>query len=230
MRSSQEKQRKSAAPVPARRTRPVQYRLTKSDAEIQAEARVKRAERVALLDRDEDDYSEFLYAVLGTAVFFFLVQTLSSVLIANYRGAVITIESWKHVLPYIQIAGSPASFIEVTTWSTAATVLLGSARTMHALAFQRKNLQVLDGRATALLMGGLLLAYEYLRHLIDPPVIDTWIYAQTMAGVVAATVIYLGFRPTGHQSAHAEQRARPTRDDRAISPTQATEQRKRLQR
>ncbi|MEZ5227640.1 MAG: hypothetical protein R2710_13490 [Acidimicrobiales bacterium] len=230
MRPSQEKQRHSAVPVPARRTRPVHYRLTKTEAELQAEAQAKRAERIAVLQRDDDDYTDFLYSMLGTAVFFFLVQIVASVMIANYLGVAVSIKVWAKVLPYIELRGGLTEFIKVTTYSTAATVLLGTVRSMATLAFWRKNIQVVDGRATALLMSGLLLAYQYIRHLMNPPVIDTWIYAQTMAGVVAATVIYLGFRPTGHQSAPAESPARPTRVERALSPTQATEQGKRIPR
>ncbi len=144
--------------------------------------------------------------MLGTAIFFFVVQTLASIMIANFQGVTITIKLWNHLLPYIELRGDLNRFVFITTWSSATTVLLGSLRAMAALAFQRKNVQILDGRATALLMGGLLLAYQYIRHALNPPVIDTWIYAQTMAGVVAATVVYLGFRPTGHQSAPAESR------------------------
>ncbi len=223
MRTSQEKQRQRTAPAPARRTRPVHYRLTKSEAEIAAEAGERRSQPPASAS-DEEDYSPFLYSMLGTAMFVFLVQTISSLIIANYFGASIGIELWFGLMPYIQLTVSPSSFISISTWASVATVLVATLRSMFALAFLRKSRQVLDGRAMGLVMGGLLLVYQYIRHLLNPPLIDTWVYAQTMAGVVAATVIYLGFRPTGHQSAHAERAARPTRVGRSTNPTQATEQ------
>ena len=226
MRSSQEKQRTRAAPTPTRRTRPVHYRLTKSEAEVEAEARAIRNQRATSIRRDDDDYTPFLLSMLGTAIFFFVVQTLASILIANYQGATIEIDLWMHVAPYILMTVEPSSFVAITTWSSVTTVVLGTLRAMSALVFQRKNPQVIDGRSTALLMGGLLLVYQYVRHTFNPPLIDTWVYAQTMAGIVAATVIYLGFRPTVHQSAYAERSARSTPVERTASPTQTTEQRK----
>ncbi len=186
---------------------------------MHAEAQAQRAQRTAVLD-NEEDYTEFLYSMFGTAVFFFIVQTLASLVIANFVDMTITVKLWKFVLPYIELRGNLTDFVKITTWSSTATVLLGSLRAMAALVFLRKKVQVLDGQATALLMGGLLLAYQYIRHMLNPPVIDTWVYAQTMAGIVAATVIYLGFRPTGHQSAPAEPRTRPTRVERSIPPKQ----------
>lgn len=223
MRSSQEKQRGRIASTPARRTRPVHYRLTKTEAEIEAEVRARRVERSAALVY-EDDYSPFLLSVLGTAVFVFMIQAFSSLLIANYHGAEIRIDFWLGVFPFIKFYVTPASYLAITTWATVTTVVLITLRALAAVTFRRDNIQVLDGRATALLMAGLLLVYQYIRHLLSPPVVDTWIFAQAMAGVIAATVIYLGFRPTGNQSAPAERTTRPTRVERFSPSTQATEQ------
>ena len=180
-----------------------------------------------MAEDDGEDYSDFMAGVFGTAIVMFVAQVLSSVMIANWFGATIQLALAFGFVPFLQIEAGPSVFVDIATWSTVATVAVVSTRVMVVLAFRRSSPQMLDGRAMGLLMSGLLLFYQFLRHVMsDVPIVDTWVFAQAAAGVIAATVIYLGFRPDGAQSARAETPRRPTRVERSTPSTQATNPRK----
>ncbi len=208
--------------VPARRNRPVQYRLTRPEDES-----IRRpAEPPAPVDPTEEDYTEYLQGVFGIALVMFFTQAIGSIAIANYLGVTISLRAALYVLPYIEILATAGQIIDITTMSTAATAIVVVLRVLFGLVFRRTRPQTIDGRATGLLMVGVLVMLQYGRHVLAQPVIDTWVIAQVAAGVVAATVIYLGFRPGVPLSAHAVPRVRPTRIERSKPSTRATRTRK----
>lgn len=167
---------------------------------------------------DDEDFTEFLNAVITTALVLFTVQTLTSLIIANWLGATISLELAYGVVPYLELLAGPSSFVRIATWSTVVTVAVMCLRVMVALVIGRTSLQALDGRGSGLIMAGLLIGYQLYRHLADPPLIDTWVFAQASAGVAATTVIFLGFRPEGTR---AVRKTRPVRETRPVRTTRS---------
>ncbi len=208
--------------VPTRRARSVQYRLTRPDDE----STPRSTEIPESGELGEEDYTEFLQGVFGIALVMFFAQALGSIAIANYLGVTISLRAALYVFPYIEILATGGQIIDITTMSTALTATVVVLRVLFGLIFRRSQLQTIDGRATGLLMVGVLVILQYARHVLSHPVIDTWVLAQVTAGVIAATVIYLGFRPEVPPSAHAERRVRPTRIERSNPSTHATRTRK----
>lgn len=158
--------------------------------------------------------------VLRASSTLFLSQSLSAILIANQLGAELQIKFHFKVLPYVAILAQRTTFVSIVTWSTAFAAIITCLIVLSGLVRHRDERKLLDGWSTGLFMAGLLVIFQYLRHLLDPPVIDGWILAQTAAGIVAATVIYLGFKPGGAPSASAEQSTALASARRSGSTTQ----------
>lgn len=174
--------------------RPIQYRLPKPGAEpsLIAPAVAPKAEEPEELF---EDYTPMVRGVLRAATTLFLSQALSAILIANYLGGQLQIRFYFKLFPYVAILSSRDLFVSILTWSTTIAVSFTCIAILTGLARHRHEQKLLDGWATGLFMSGLLLVMQYVRHVLDPPAIDGWVLAQTAAGVVAATVIFLGFRP-----------------------------------
>lgn len=189
--------------VARRRAKPIEYRLHREEP-VRSAASVRPT--AAEPEQTEDDYTPFMMSMLGTAVVMFAIQAIGAVIIANWIGAQVSLKVALYVLPYVEILASPTDFMRIATWSTVVTVIAVSLRSLTALAMRRGEIQVIDGRATGLLMAGVLLIMQLIRHRLGPPLIDTWIVGQSAASLIAATVIYLGFRP----------------DDRSVAPERPT--------
>lgn len=174
--------------------RPIQYRLPKPTDEP---APTSPIDVQSAQEPDElvEDYTPLVRGVLRAATTLFLSQALSAILIANYVGGQLQIRFYFKVVPYVAILASRDLFVAILTWSTTFAVTLTCLAVLSGLARHRDEQKLLDGWATGLFMSGLLLVMQYVRHVLDPPAIDGWILAQTAAGVVAASVIFLGFRP-----------------------------------
>ncbi len=193
--------------------RPIQYRLPKPTVEA------IEKEKVAVVETIDEDYTPLVRGVLRAASTLFLGQALSAIFISNFRGAELQIKFLWKFLPNVAILTDRASFVKIVTWSTSFACVITCAAVLAGLVRHRKERQLLDGWAMGLLMSGLLLLFQYVRHVLHPPVIDGWILAQTTAGVIAATVVFLGFRPGAPISASAERSTDRTRPHRSGAST-----------
>lgn len=157
-----------------------------------------------------EDYTPLVRGVLRAATTLFLTQAFGAILIANYVGGQLQIRFHFKVVPYVAILASRDLFVSILTWSTTFAVTLTSLAVLIGLARLRNEQKLLDGWATGLFMCGLLLVMQYVRHVLDPPAIDGWILAQTAAGVVAVSVIFLGFRPEADMPAQRRRSDEPS--------------------
>lgn len=201
-----------------RRTdRPIQYRLPKPTVEPLAAEQAPTPEPGEV----EEDYTPLVRGVLRAASTLFLGQALGSLVIANWLGGSLQIRFFLKFIPYVTILAPRITFVRVVTWATVFAVVLTCAMVLLGLLRHRKEQQLLDGWSSGLLMSGLLVAFQYLRHLMDTPTIDGWIMAQTAAGVIAAMVIYLGFRPEPDRSDPIE---RPRTERRDVAQRNTNQQ------
>lgn len=189
-----------------RSDRPMQYRLPKPTIEPVATETLPAPQP----DEVEEDYTPMVRGVLRAATTLFLGQALGSLVIANWLGGSLQIRFFLKFIPYVTILAPRITFVRVITWATVFAVVLTCAMVLIGLVRHRKEQQLLDGWSAGLLMSGLLVGFQYIRHLMDTPTIDGWIMAQTAAGVIAATVIYLGFRPEPDRSGEPERETTAT--------------------
>lgn len=200
-----------------RSDRPIQYRLPKPTVEPLATEKLPTPESSEV----EEDYTPLVRGVLRAATTLFLGQALGSLVIANWLGGSLQIRFFLKFIPYVTILAPRITFVRVVTWATVFAVVLTCAMVLLGLVRHRKEQQLLDGWSSGLLMSGLLVGFQYLRHLMDTPTIDGWIMAQTAAGVIAAIVIYLGFRPEPDRSDLTE---RPVTERRTVDQRNTNQQ------
>lgn len=202
-----------------RSDRPMQYRLPKPTVEPLAAEALPAAEP----EEVEEDYTPLVRGVLRAATTLFLGQAIGSLVIANWLGGSLQIRFFLKFIPYVTILAPRITFVRIITWATVFAVVLTCAMVLIGLVRHRKEQQLLDGWSSGLLMSGLLVGFQYLRHLMDPPTIDGWVMAQTAAGVIAAAVIYLGFRPEPDRSGEPE-RQTPTVERRGAAQRKPNQQ------
>lgn len=172
-------------PEPTPPRAPIQYRLPKPEDLGKPEKELPT------------DYAPLVLASSHAALALFVTQALSSVLLANYFGAVIEIRFVGNIIPYLSMAVARQSdLLTIVSVSSALSVVAVCVGTIQALIRLRGDPLSLNGWATGLPMGAFLLGFQYLRHLINPPVVNGWILAQAGAGLVTVTVLFIGFKPT----------------------------------
>ncbi len=163
---------------------PIQYRLPKPEDLGKVE------------ENPEEDYAPLVLAASHAALVLFATQALSSLLLANYVNAVIEIRFIWNIVPYLAIAVfNEGDLLAIISYSSAISVAAVSIGAIHALVRCRNDLLRLRGWGMGLPMGGLLLAFQYLRHRLNPPLVDGWVLAQSAAALVAVTVVFIGFKP-----------------------------------
>jgi hypothetical protein len=148
-------------------------------------------EKVAVVETIDEDYTPLVRGVLRAASTLFLGQALSAIFISNFRGAELQIKFLWKFLPNVAILTDRASFVKIVTWSTSFACVITCAAVLAGLVRHRKERQLLDGWAMGLLT----------------------------AGVIAATVVFLGFRPGAPISASAERSTDRTRPHRSGAST-----------
>lgn len=171
-------------PKPASSRPPIQYRLPKPED-------LGKAEK-----EEEVDYTPLVLAASHAALSLFVTQAISSVLLANYFDAVIEIRFVWSVVPYLSLAvAKQGDLVTIVSFSTALSVLAVSFGAIQSLIRHRTDLHSLYGWSSGLAMGSLLLAFQFLRHYLNPPVIDTQVLAQSAAFLASALVLFVGFKP-----------------------------------
>lgn len=166
----------------------VNFRLSKTPEEIERE----------LLADQEEDWTPFVLGAANAALLLFGVQALAAVIVGHNLGAVVEIRFWNRFLPYIAFVTDRPTFVGLVTWSTAIATAAVCIGLLVALVRNRETrveqLRLL-GWSAGLFMAGALVIFQFVRHLIDPPVIDGWVSAQATAFIIVTALIFVAFKP-----------------------------------
>ncbi len=162
----------------------VNYRLTKTPEEIAAEA----------ID-EEVDYAPFVLAAANAALLLFLTQAVAAMFVGDALGATIQVNFRARIIPTLEFITDLPTFVEIVTWSTAIATGASCLGVLAALVRHREDNQRLYGWAAGLAMAGLLVIFQFVRHLMNPPVIDGWVSAQATAFIIVTALVFVGFKP-----------------------------------
>jgi len=138
------------------------------------------------------------YLVLGAlqaALTLFGGQMAASILLANGNGTAVDIRFAGGVLPFLGIQTTPTSFVPLMSWSIALAVGATATGALWNLWRRRDNPSLVLGWASGLAMSIVLVGMHWVRHLINPPLVDLWILSQALAYVVAASFVFIAYRP-----------------------------------
>lgn len=143
------------------------------------------------------DYWPLVHRALRVSIFVFVVKVFASIALTWHWGGAIEVRFLYGVIPYFAIRATRPVFVDVITWS-------GVAMTVAALLPLLVTLVLIRGRARRhALIGGfvgvpiaaLTLLLEWVRHLLDPPVLTTSLTAQAASALAAGAVLFVGFLP-----------------------------------
>lgn len=132
---------------------------------------------------------------LQAALTLFGAQMASSVLLANGNGTAIDVRFAGGVLPFLGIQTTPGQFVPLMSWSIALAVGATATGALWNLWRRRDTPSLVLGWASGLVMSVVLIGMHWVRHLINPPLVDLWILSQALAFVVAASIIFIAYRP-----------------------------------
>lgn len=166
----------------------VKFRLSKTPEEIERE----------LLADQEEDWSPFVLGAANAALLLFGVQALAAVIVGHNLGAVVEIRFWNRFLPYIAFVTDRPTFVGIVTWSTAiatAAVCFGLIVSLIRNRETRIEQLRLMGWGAGLFMAAGLVIFQFVRHLINPPVINGWVSAQATAFIIVTALIFVAFKP-----------------------------------
>ena len=132
---------------------------------------------------------------LQAALTLFGAQMAASILLANGNGTAVDVQLAGGVLPYLGIQTTPNGFVPLMSWSIALAVGVTVSATLWNLLRRRDEPSLVLGWSSGLVMSLVLISLHWVRHLINPPLVDLWILSQALAYVVAASLVFLAFRP-----------------------------------
>lgn len=144
----------------------------------------------------DDDFGDVVIGASYAALTLFFTQALASILLANYLGARIELRFVWNIAPYLAIEVlRPEHVVTIISYATASAAAVTCVGVLQSLIRHRENELMLNGWACGLPMSGVLLGFQFLRHVNSPPLVDGWVLAQAASIVIASAVIVLGFKP-----------------------------------
>ena len=132
---------------------------------------------------------------LQAALTLFGAQMAASILLANGSGTAVDIRFAGGVLPFLGIQTTPGDFVPLMSWSITLAVGVTVTAALWNLWRRRDTPSLVLGWASGLAMSLVLIGMHWVRHLINPPLVDLWILSQALAYVVAASVVFIAYRP-----------------------------------
>ena len=154
---------------------------------------------------------------LQAALTLFGGQMGASILLANGNGTAVDLQFAGGVLPYLGIQTTPSGFVPLMSWSIALSVGVTVTAVMWNLLRRRDDPSLVLGWSSGLVMSLVLISLHWVRHLVNPPLVDLWILSQALAYVVAASLVFLAFRPRfAHESDDSTASNRPAINQPAL--------------
>ncbi len=147
---------------------------------------------------------QLVLGALQAALTLFGAQTAASILLANGNGTTVDIRFSAGIIPFLGIQSTPTEFVPLMSWSVALAVGLTATAALWNLWRRRDSPWLVLGWASGLAMSIVLIGMHWVRHLINPPLVDLWILSQALAYVVAASCIFIAFRPALTQDSATE--------------------------
>jgi hypothetical protein len=142
------------------------------------------------------DPRHLVSGALQASLTLFGAQTGASILLANGQGTTVDVRFAAGVIPFLGIRTTPGDVVPLMSWSVAVAVGLTVTAALWNLWRRRDTPSLVLGWASALAMSAVLIGMHWVRHLIDPPLVDLWILSQAMAYVVAAACLFIAYRPS----------------------------------
>lgn len=138
---------------------------------------------------------QLVLGALQAALTLFGAQMAASVLLANGEGTAVDLRFAAGFIPFLGIQTTPGEFVPLISWSIALAVGLTTTAALWHLWRRRESPSLVLGWASGLAMSIILIGMQWVRHLIDPPLVDLWILSQALAYVVAVSVVFIAYRP-----------------------------------
>jgi len=132
---------------------------------------------------------------LQAAFTLFGTQMAASILLANGNGTTVDIRMAGGLLPYLGIQSTPNEFVPLMSWSIALAVGITVTAALWNLLRRREDPSLVLGWGSGLAMSLVLIGMHWFRHLLNPPLVDLWILGQALAYTVAASCLFIAYRP-----------------------------------
>lgn len=142
------------------------------------------------------DPRQLVMGALQASLTLFGAQTAASILLANSQGTAVDVRFAGGFIPFLGVRTTPGDVVPLVSWSVALAVGLTVTAALWNLWRRRDTPSLVLGWASALAMSIVLIGMHWVRHLIDPPLVDLWILSQALAYVVAASCLFIAYRPS----------------------------------
>lgn len=172
------------------RPRPEKYILVKPTVSATATDPVAAAETPPRFDL-------LVLGALQASLTMFVSQAATSVLIANATTSTVKLSFAAGFIPHVAVNATPSNLMTLNTWPPTVAVVATCTGVLWNLWRRRDTPMFVLGWGAGLLMALNLLVIQFVRHLVEPPMLSPWMFAQAVAFVVAAGLIFLAYRPTG---------------------------------
>lgn len=142
------------------------------------------------------DPRHLVLGALQASLTLFGAQTAASILLANGQGTAVDVRFAAGFVPFLGIRTAPDDVVPLMSWSVALAVGFTVTAALWNLWRRRDTPSLVLGWASGLAMSTVLIGMYGVRHLIDPPLVNLWILGQALAYVVAASCLFIAYRPT----------------------------------
>lgn len=159
---------------------------------------------------------------LQAAFTLFGSQMAASILLANGNGTAVDVRLAGGLLPYLGIQATPNSFVPLMSWSVALAVGVTATAALWNLLRRREDPSLVLGWGSGLIMSLVLISMHWVRHLLNPPLVDLWVLSQALAYVAAASIVFIAFRPR-FESERQKESTSTRRTDLSLSNQPALE-------
>jgi hypothetical protein len=131
------------------------------------------------------DYGNLVTASAGAALLAVAVKLSAVVTIANLHGASLRPRVALGWLPYVEVLADRTTFTQIVTLSTAAMAAAAALRLLPAALRGGADPDLVSGRVVGVAVAAETLGLEYVRHLVDGPLL-AWPAAAVVLGLLAA--------------------------------------------
>ncbi len=142
------------------------------------------------------DPRQLVWGALQASLTLFGAQTGASILVANGQGTAVDVRFAGGIIPFLGLRTTPGDAVPLLSRSVGLAVGLTVTAALWNLWRRRDSPSLVLGWASGLAMSAVLIGMHWIRHLLDPPLVDLWILSQALAYVVAAACLFVAYRPS----------------------------------